>query len=250
MATGTQHEREGRSPWSRPGVLISGAFLLLLALAGIVIAILASTREDRRPASAQQSIVLTSRAPTSAIASNGSPARAGSTTGCDLPVGDQTVPIAAPPEAQWNEVGSMETPQNPSIYGPERTDGIWNTCFAHDPTGALFAAMNFWAEGTAGQPAEVLHHLAIDVPARLAGDDGAGLAAGGPVQIAGYRFLSYTPPAAQLAIVLQGPQGKLAAVVSPMRWVGGDWRFVFPPGGRPAVQTVPDFSGYVAWSAF
>ena len=58
------------------------------------------------------------------------------------------------------------------------------------------------------------------------------------------------PAQAQISIVIRGPEGKLAAIVTTMTWTGGDWKYVFPPNGTPPVQVIPDLTGYVSWSAF
>ena len=53
-----------------------------------------------------------------------------------------------------------------------------------------------------------------------------------------------------MAVVLRGPEGKLLAVITSMAWVGGDWRYLFPAGGTPAMQVIGDLTGYVPWSSF
>ena len=53
-----------------------------------------------------------------------------------------------------------------------------------------------------------------------------------------------------MVIVFQGPEGKLLAVVTTMVWRDGDWKYLFPPAGAPAMQVIPDLSGYVQWSSF
>ena len=227
---------EDRSPWGRPSVLLSGAFLLALVLLGIVVSVTGSGGRGR----AANTPKMAARA--------GTPAASVSTSGCSLPTGSQTVPSTSPPQAQWGTVGSMQVPQSPTGYGPERSDGPWETCFAHSPSGALLAAMNFYAEGTAASPSAVLEHLAVNVTAADA--TGGGLNANGPVQLAGYRYDAYSPSQAQLTIVLQGPEGKLAGVVTIMRWNGSDWRYVAPADGTPSAEVLPDLTGYVQWSAF
>jgi hypothetical protein len=109
--------------------------------------------------------------------------------------------------------------------------------------------MNFWAEGTAASPKQVIDKLAVDVPPGGDRNDQP-LDAGGPVQIAGYRYQSYSPLTAQLLIALQGPEGKVAAVATTMTWTGTDWRFRYPSSGTPAMELLGDLSGYVQWSAF
>ncbi len=225
-----------RSPSSRPSVLLSGAFLLALVLLGIIVAATGDGTSGRQPGR------------TNGIRLAPPPAKA-TASGCPgSPAGSQAVPSTNPPQAQWGTVGSMQVPQNPTVYGPERSDGPWETCFAHNPSGALLAAMNLWAEGTAADPSAVFHHLAIGTPADLGNNDR--LDAGGPVQFAGYRYESYDPTTARLLVVIRGPEGKLGAAETTMKWVGSDWKYLFPPSGAPSIEVIPDLTGYVPWSAF
>ena len=111
-----------RSPWSRPSVLLSGAFLLALVLLGVVVAVIGGGSNGVH------------RTTTPTTAARPAPISAKATaSGCSLPAGSQAVPSSSPPQAQWGTVGSMQVPQNPAVYGPQRTGGIWNTCFAHNP---------------------------------------------------------------------------------------------------------------------
>lgn len=89
---------------------------------------------------------------------------------------------------------------------------------------------------------------AVGAPSKLGND--SGIDDSGPVQLAGYRYDFYTPSHAEVSIVFQGAQGRLVAIVTPMVWQDGDWKYVFPPGGRPSLQVIPDLSGYVPWSDF
>lgn len=227
-----------RSPWSRPGVLISGAFLLCLVLLGLVVAAIGSGSAPHP-----------STLPSAHQAASAPRAGAGAgASGCSLPAGAQTIPGGGPPPAGWQTVGAMQAPQSPAVYGPQRSDGPWETCFAHDPSGALLAALNFYAEGTAASPAAVMAHLAVGAPGDLGSSQQ--LDSSGPIQFAGYRYVSYTPSNAQVSIVFAGAQGKLLAVVTTMVWRDGDWKYLFPAAGTPAMQVLPDLTGYVPWSSF
>jgi hypothetical protein len=239
MATMTPEQQgpDERSPWARPAVLISGAFLLLLILAGIIVAVAGGGSKSHHTSTARPPA-------TSATSPTGSNA-----TACTLPPGDQTTPSASPPPGTtWSQVGSMQTPQAPSTLGPQRTNGIWNTCFAHSPSGALLAAFNLWAETTAASPSDVFRRLGVGAPSNLGNNDR--LDAQGPVQFAGYKYGSYAPLTAQIFVVIKGPQGKLVAAETTMRWNGEDWKYVFPPGGQLSLQVIPDLTGYVPWSVF
>ena len=227
-----------RSPWSRPSVLLSGAFLLALVVLGVVVAAIGGGSDGGH------------RTTTPTTAARPAPTSRATASGCaKSPGGSQAMPSSAPPQAQWATVGSMQVPQNPAVYGPQRTSGIWNTCFAHNPSGALLAAMNFYGESTTGEPEEtVMRRYAVGAPSNLGSN--AGLSSSGPVQLAGYRYDSYTPSQSQVSLVFRGPQGKEAAVVTSMVWRNGDWKYVFPPGGMPSYQVVADLTGYVPWTDF
>ena len=228
-----------QSPWSRPVVLVSGAFLLVLVLAGILVAFTGADHHKTRPAHAQPS----SRSPDVTTAAAASPGA------CTLTAGSQSIPSASPPAAtHWVSVGSMQVPQARDVYGPERSTGPFDTCFAHSPSGALLAAVNLWAESTAAPPNKVFQTLAVGAPLHLGSN--ARLDNGGSVQLAGYQYDSYSPSQAQISVVLKGPEGKLAAVVTTMTWTDSDWKYVFPPNGTPPVQVIADLTGYVSWSAF
>lgn len=243
-------ERGPRSPWSRATTMASGVFLLLLVAAGLVIVIVKPGGGQGHTATQQQVV-------TTVGGSNPSTTAKTESTGCSLPSGSQSVPSGSPPDGtSWGQIGGMSVPQAPDSLGPQRTANGWSTCFAHSPSGALLAAWNFWAEGTAKPSGQVYSHLAINVPkAALATKTNENETAGGSVQIVGYLYQSYSAHEAKINLVLQGPQGILEAVSTPMVWVDADsdWRYEFPPNGVPAtlrLQGTSVSSPYVSWSAF
>ena len=131
-------------------------------------------------------------------------------------------------------------------------------CFAHDPTGALYALASFFAESTRVPQAELFSRLAADTPARavavtrsqgdgqlLQSEDGDP----GTVSIAGFQYVDYTPAQASITLVLEGPSGELAALPCSLQWQQGDWRFVIPPGQQLGASTVGSMNGFIAWSA-
>ena len=115
-------------------------------------------------------------------------------------------------------------------------------CFAHNPAGALLAAMNMMGEGTTQiTERRVFDTLAIDVPSAVTtepavqdGDPG--------IQIAGYKYDSYSPTEAVVDVVLRHQQGGLSVFQAPMRWTGNDWKYVFPPEG-PISSSAERFAG-------
>ena len=129
--------------------------------------------------------------------------------------------------------------------------------FADTPGGAVLAAVNI-AVRTSGQLGPAIFTATIgrqvtgpDAQALLAGawQDYAQASAqhppaspGGPAGTASaspraFRLLSWTPAAAGVEI-LAAAGGRVAVVGLQVRWQGGDWRLVAPPGGNLAAAAV------------
>jgi hypothetical protein len=217
----------------------------MLVLAALFITVGATARHKRGPVVAAMSSATSAREAVTA-------------SGCSLPAGSQAVPTV-PPAMRWVTVGQMTAPQAPDTFGPQRThDGI-GVCFAHNPTGSLVAAVNFFAEATVANPVTLLRTLAAATPARHAAivqarDGGDGLLQDsdgdpGSVQVTGYQVVDYTPSQANVNIVLEGPGGELASVECQLDWQAGDWKFVIPAGGQLDSSAITSMDGFVSWEA-
>jgi hypothetical protein len=244
MAT-REHDDQPASPWSSTSVQLSTLFVLMLLAVGIAIAIFhhgasPKTATTNHPKGAQTSPAGTT---TSAAANLGL---------CSLAAGGQEVPSGVPPSGvTWQVVGTMSVPQSPPL-GPQHVQNRINVCFAHNPSGALLAAMNLVGEGTTNLPErKVYDELSIDVPSAVTTQPSSDDSQIG-VQIVGYKYDSYSSSQAQLDVVVQGPQGGLQSDQMTMAWTGNDWKYVFPPSGPIfksllGAQVQPP---YVPWSAF
>jgi hypothetical protein len=239
-----QDPGDRRNPWTRPGYITAATFLgALVILAIILVATSGSGTTHTTQTQASNPTTSTTQTSATTTASSGNP------TACTLAAGSQSVPSTSPPSGtSWQQVGSMSTPQAPTTLGPQRTSGVFNTCFAHSPSGALLAAFNLWAEGTAASPSEVFQKLAIGAPKDLGNSDR--LDSNGPVQFAAYKYGSYSSSKANLIIVIKGQSGGLEGIGTTMAWTGTDWRYVFPVNGVPPISRLSDLTGYVPWSAF
>jgi len=170
MTMSAKQADKQRSWWAERRFVASAAVIAVLMMSAVLVLVTGGGRTTgRRPPRSASSPSL---APT--------PARRGpvGASGCSLPAGSQSIPPVAPQTA-WQLVGSMAAPSAPSTVGPQRTVDGFRVCFAHSPVGALFAAVNFWAEGTAAPAGAVYEHLAADTPLRAqaitaARTDGAG----------------------------------------------------------------------------
>jgi len=238
-----QDPGDRRNPWTRPGYITAATFLAALVILAIIL-VATSGGGTTHTTQTQASNPTTSPAvPTSTSTTAGNP------TACTLAAGNQDIPSTSPPSGtSWQQVGSMSTPQAPTTLGPQRTSGVFNTCFAHSPAGALLAAFNLWAEGTAANPSEVFQKLAVGAPKNLGNSDR--LDSNGPVQFAAYKYGSYSPSKANVIVVIKGQSGGLEGIGTTMEWTGTDWRYVFPVNGVPPISRLSDLTGYVPWSAF
>jgi hypothetical protein len=234
-------DESGRSPFAQRGFVLSAGTLAVVGLFAVVVALSGGSGSSRGPGT-----VASSPATRERVASAGGPA------GCSLPAGSQRVPTTAP-AADWVLVGSMAAPNSPESIGPQRTVDGFRVCFAHSALGALYAAVSFWAAGTAASPARVYEVLGADTASRAAviaqsqGNTNR-LDSSGAVQLAGFEFNSYSPASADLSVVLEGSSGVLVSVACTMVWQRGDWRYVIPPSGAPAAGQIQSLDGYVPWS--
>jgi hypothetical protein len=172
-----------------------------------------------------------------------------SSSGCSLPAGSQdvsSVQLSPPAIVGWHQVGNMEVPEAPATLGPEHRSGGWFYCYQHSPGGALLAAIDVWATGTAASAAQVARHLAVNVTPRALGSDE--LPPG--LSLAGYQYMSYTPREAVIEVVFDVYDKGDVEVTTPMVWVPrlGDWRLDVPASGAISSSVVdPSLAGYVAW---
>ena len=141
------------------------------------------------------------------------------------------------------------------------TDGGVARCFAHDAEGALIASVRIqqqivgatastWpiaAEGLAPGPdtdalSAQMATLLAQPPAPA--DTNTPFAA-----VAGFKFLSYSPATAVIALVYRTTSGGLYAASETMQWIAGDWRIVpLGPSELSSPQTaVASLLGYVEW---
>lgn len=223
--------RARRAFWSKPVGVLSACLLAAAVIGGG--AALMFRGEGAAPGAANAALA---------------PVRA-SSSGCSLPAGSQdvsSVEVSPPAIVGWHQVGNMEVPEAPATLGPEHESGGWFYCYQHSPGGALIAAIDVWASGTAASAAQVARHLAVNVTPRALGSDE--LPPG--LSLAGYQYTSYTPSEAVIEVVFDVYGRGDVEVTTPMVWVPGlgDWRLDVPASGSVSSSVVdPSLGGYVAW---
>jgi hypothetical protein len=175
--------------------------------------------------------------------------------GCGQPAGDQSVPVAAPRDAEWVVYRRVVVPQSAQI-GPGRTDADgFRHCFAHSPTGAVFAAYHAIAAFEDGAKAvATARKLLLPGPDRdrmlreveLEADQPAD---GESAQLAGFRIIDASRDRLSVALAMRVGDGYGSATLT-LAWYDGDWRVVAPrPGeqfGAPFAQ-LDDLAGFVPW---
>jgi hypothetical protein len=236
------------SPYSRPWFVVSAVLLAMLGLAALFVMIGAARHPKQAVAATTQAGI------THATAGHSS---ASVQASCSLPTGNQQAPSVGP-ALQWVTVGQMQAPQAPATFGPQREDDGIGVCFAHNPTGSLLAAMNFFAQATVASPVKLIQTLTANTPeqdvaltqAREGGDQLLQESDGDPgsVQVTGYQIVDYTAAQSNVNVVLEGPGGQLAAVECELDWQSGDWKFVIPAGGQLNSAPITTMDGFVSWT--
>ena len=233
-----------RSPWTQPGFIASAVVVALLVVLGIVLSVTSGSSGNARPAAPAGE--------TAPPGSAASPTPAGRSR-CDLPA-DDIVPESAP-DSKWELVGTMAAPTAPAQAGPAKRVRGFRRCFAHSPTGALYAAANFWAALSDHPSAETYRRLAARSRAQraaieaAAGQDSERLRTG--LQVAGYAFNSYNASRATITLAFRLDDGRFFAVDTTMLWDAerDDWFYEVPlDQARGSITPIADLGSVVAWS--
>ena len=244
--TGGPDSSPDPSPFTRPGFLAAaGVVLVLIVLAGFLVFTGGDDGQQADPAPTTGTTSSSATATTTPSADD-----------CDLPGGDQTVPVTAP-ETEWTLVGTVAAPSSddagPAVIDP--ATGV-RSCYAQTPTGALFAAANFLAATSDLTVIEVaVEDLAAAGPGRdalleaIRTDPQSVVGTGTRYQVAGFTFLSYTADVTTVSLAIAATGGLAGVPVTVVR-EDGDWKVDLPANGNPAGQAAPiaSLSGYVPWA--
>lgn len=254
MNNGSAGAADEKSPWTQPGFIAAAAVVAIIVVLGLAIAITggsdSASPSDERANSAPPAV---------------SPNTGDSDSVCGLDAGSQAIPSQAP-KASWKLRGTVAVPTAPSTYGPGKVEDGVPTCFAHSPTGALFAMLNIQAAMgdiaeqpgrypirkvlrmlAAGPGRDVLKDAAARAPVATKGDTTPG------AQVAGFNIVRYEPDTVVIDVAFAGSRPEASGYVhgqSTMRWERRDWKLVLTQSGAPfdAVQPIADLTGYVPWS--
>jgi hypothetical protein len=284
------NENEDQSPYGRGfvaacivigAVLLCGALLLITGLtstpsnatAGTTTTqpVQASSVEPGAPSATSGSGPASTGQPATPAAETGSATTGSGTTGsgttgsgrsgqsagsgCALPAGDQSIPTKPPASDGWDVSRRVVVPRS-NTFGPAKTDPDgFRRCFAHSPTGAVYAAYNAIA-AIADQHKVIptakklmLPGAATDALIRDVSDDEPSTDSS-TTQVAGYRVLDADQSRVTVMIAFPVESAYMSATLT-LVWYDGDWRLRPPPPGGPVGGPFAqhrDLDDFVAWS--
>jgi hypothetical protein len=232
---------EDQNPLTKPKFIISAVVVAIIVALGIILALL--PKGGGNPA--------TEPSNSGSATASTQPSAAAAASICGLPSGDQAKPATTPTDTKWELVGKVAAPTSPTQFGPGKTEanGL-RSCFAHSPTGALYAASNVAVLSATGKARLVYEQLAVPSPERdaLLNQPEPQETSAVTAQIAGFQIRSYDADRAVIVIAAKGSNGALVSVPVPLQWHGGDWKVVVPATGSTGGGQISDLSGYIPWS--
>jgi hypothetical protein len=229
--------------YTKPWFLISGAFLVLLIIVSVLILVLVPSSKNGKPAGQG----------TGADAGSVQPPADAAESVCGLPAGSQDVPRTEAPATTWDQLTIGETaitvPWAPNEYGPAQVNRQTGapSCYAHSPTGALYAAGTA-AQLSASQQFDALADMLAQGPAadEVRNYTPRPMDPDFSMWVAGYQFLSYSDDVAVVSIAASASNGAIRAWPMTLEWVDGDWK-VLAPTDAPFTE-LESLNGFVGWS--
>lgn len=236
---------ETKTPFNKWWFISAGLVVVIVAgLAWILIINPNNESDDAAPAPSESSSALPEDPASTAPPVDGE---------CNLDDSDQEIPTEGP-DAEWVDYGPLKIPTSP-VVGPARSEGPVMECFAHTPTGALFAATYLstglgWNDYEAVAEAGIVQNDGVD--AWLSKREAQGEMSIQPGQapaIAGFRFESYTGDAATVQLGLRyGDVERMTRV--DLKWDAdsNDWKADVSQNDPTAVTNeVTSITNFTPW---
>lgn len=225
-----EQRRKPRAAWIAVAVLVVAA---LVAAVGVGWIIGTGDRDEDPPTATQGE----SAGPDSSAAGGGGDSV------CGLPDGGQEVP-AEGPEAQWQTLQGHTVPSSEK-FGPGETKGGDRACFAHSPTGALFAALN---TGRVLPKEHLLKHI-TDGPRKDAVEEAPEqtVAPDSRTSVRGFKLEVISRDEVLVRPVYSTDGDAPYEVPVRMVWQEGDWMIDGSDDARSEPAVVDSLEGYVTW---
>jgi hypothetical protein len=185
-------------------------------------------------------------------ASTGTTAPSGNSGAAALTEDQQALSNA--PKTTWALFHNLALPVS-ATAGPSAQKGPLWSGYTHTATGALLAA-TYLAYSTDGPDAvSVLKSQAVDGPiarayiAQFTATPRANMPSGVP-NVAGFRFVSYTPTAARIELLLLASTNDSYSSPVDLTWQDGDWKINLESAGSvPQIVKIDGPAGFIPWSA-
>jgi hypothetical protein len=181
----------------------------------------------------------------------------GGTTSCNLPAGDQTVPEATPQGINWQLYQTVAVPYS-KADGPAIINGDVARCYAHNPVGALLAASQIgfryllapdWRAVVQQQVVPNAGRSVYETNRARVSNPG-GNQPGDYDQLAGFKFVTYSPAVVTIEFVGMSSTGGMQATTATVEWLNGDWKLELQPDGGESPNALPVSSlvGFSTWA--
>lgn len=236
----TSNGNAPRSPWTRPGFMLAGGFAVLIVVLMVVVLVMTSGGGDQG---------------TDQAGAGPTPSAAPAPDSAGPDQGPTTVPTALPDNVTWRLYHTIALPYS-SQAGPYEVTPSTATGYAHTPTGALMAAAQIPIRKlVAPDWRAVVKQQIVPGPGRDAYIEAREIVTdtstspGQFGQIAGFKFVNYSPQTATIQFVSRFVSGTMQVTTSTVQWQDGDWKLVLQPDGSdsPTAQRVQSLSGYIPW---
>lgn len=209
------------------------AITLLVAAVGVGWLMGSGGREGNPPTASQRS----------SAGGEDSDDEAGGDSICGLPEGSQSIP-AEGPEAEWQILMTHTVPSSEE-FGPGETKDGDRACFAHNPTGALFALLN---TGRVLPKEHKLKHI-TDGPLRDIAEEQPEETPDpeSRTTVRGFKLEVESKNEVLVRPVYSTDGGALYEVPMRMIWRDGDWMIDGTQEASSSAEPVESLEGYVKW---
>lgn len=244
----------GRPFWDRRTV---PAGVVLAVVIGLLIWLLATRGVTHQGATRAQKPSARSAATHSAPTTPKTVKRTASSA-CEVPTGSQAVPQYTPQDITWQLYQTVALPYSKTA-GPTVVNREVARCYAHDPLGALLAASQIGVRYLIAPDWRQVLRLQVvsgkgwEAYVRLRSENASTAADNQPgeySQLAGFKFVTYSPAVAVIEMATQSDNGSLQAGPVTVVWSRGDWMLQLQPNGLETAQILPISSlvGFATWS--
>ncbi len=240
---------------SQRGLILSIAGIASGVIIALILALILVNRED---------------APQSLAAAEKEAAASGASR-CGLPGLEKTATLTEVPDAPWVLVGTVGVPEvagtGPGVIDP---DGF-RYCYAHTALGALVAAMNVVALGSADKYAAKLAKFSYAPKSAASSDNPSSPGAGEGVpddqpsesdedfanwtpDFQAFKLISYSQDKAVFELALDDPESSLRVnkevIIAPiyLEWHEGDWRYQEEPMEPAEPYKANSLAGFTLWN--